>query len=62
MSRDDCDICDKYNAKVLANMKMYKESSEAANRIIENQLQQIDMLEKRVRELEKKNMIIGGRQ
>jgi hypothetical protein len=62
MSRDDCDICDKYNAEVLANMKMYKESSEAANRIIENQLQQIDMLEKRVRELEKKNMIIGGRQ
>jgi len=61
MSRDDCDMCDEYNAKLLSELKLYKESAEAANRIIERQNQQIKSLEERVRNLERKNMVFGGR-
>lgn len=61
MSRADCDICDEYNAKLLSELKLYKESSEAANRIIERQIQQIKSLEERVRTLERKNMVFGRR-
>jgi len=41
MSRADCDACDEYRAKERRDLKTYKEASEAANRIIAVQLNQI---------------------
>ena len=51
MSRTDCDICDEYRAKELSQLKMYRESSEAANRTIETQLKEITALQTKCQDL-----------
>ena len=52
MSRYDCDICDEYHAKDLADLRRYKESSEACNHILERQLIEIATKDTRIAELE----------
>lgn len=42
MSRADCDICDEYREKEAKELRIYRESSESANRIIEKQLHEIE--------------------
>jgi hypothetical protein len=44
MSRSDCDACDEYAAKQAKDLRIYREASEAANRIIEKQSREIESL------------------
>jgi len=48
MSRADCDACDEYRAKEQRDLEIYKESSDAANRIIVLQLKQIAALKEKL--------------
>jgi len=41
MSRADCDACDEFYTKNREQARIYRESSEAANRIIEQQMKEI---------------------